>query len=1375
MAGHDKVAEAACPSAAQCGALARAEVLASEVPPPVESQKAALSALLRSEAGYEQASGVGDVAVYKQGSVSLPSDVSDAPSVFDISPGSTLRHLEDFDGMLRPLSELQNLDDTLGRVEPYMDPVLGSDRRQYLAFLEDLDRRGLLTWSQNPKVLCSVFFVRKKPSSETGADLRMIIDCRPANRRISDPPNTVLASPESLSSLEVDHADTLYTSTVDVRDCFYRIRVPDWFAEYFALPPIDAADISSTRGRFAGRVFPCIAALPMGFTWSLYIAQEINRARVVASGMPAESEVNAHSIENTFRLHSTRFIVYVDNIAVFGRDREEVDRVMGKIICELNRCKLLTHEHTPADTQCELLGMFVDGEKKEIRMTSKRFWRIRWGLEWMLRKGKVRGRLLEKIIGHVTFAALLNRNALSVTHTVYKFIRKHYDSPALLWYTVRRELETLLGLLPTLRTSFVRAWDGEVYAADACESGFGVVTSHWPPTLVASIGRINERSRFRMQKGGKSAREHAARSAQSCFGDTLKHHDTVWSAEVPQHCPDDWSVAPDFPEIPRAKIEDTSWSVVCSRHYRYSEAIHLKEARAINWSARRTTKSLHTHFSKRLLLCDNMSVVLSFERRRAHVFALLRQVRLFAALNMASGIHFCIRWIPSEANPSDLPSRRFENPEMSREFDIDNRELQLIFRERYSSHVVFDKDVEEWVSAEGILPQPARILSERSGFNDGEVVSQTPATVGSAPRSPGRSTQTPGEIGPPPGLPPPHTSVLDVFAEETFDDKPQATSEPLCGDMEGPLASCSAVRHCPQRRTAKVRGARYRHVDGVRRGRQAETRCPGEEAAAQILETEYDGLNPGWRRRYQCPRERADAVQSARRSLLQGFPESAPERVRGVDSRRAADGLPEHAIHHGPRQPSWRPAGRSLVLPPPDLQPYAPGSTPRGTSPSERSPSATPPLEEPTEAVGSDGHDELGDGSDRSFGKEELGTGVLLESPKTMSGGEAEGGRDQFRVNADPGLEGDAVVQGIAAGAPWRRTEPVAVGVQLCGLGARLEEYLQQAEVARLCTLSAQAQQSFTQPRDANASTEDRAEHQAAALVEVRQGGRRTRQASARGKATGGGDAELRAVGSRESRGSRRRKTTTSRPAARRPAMRFLDAFGGVGGVTAECGKLGVTGTVYDFVVNPECDFRNRAFVRSVNRLVRRRHFVAGMFHTPCTTFCIARDRNSQIRTRDSPMGLPHAQLSEKQIQQLKDGNETMYATLRMIREFDRLGLPFIVENPQSSRLWLTPGFQALIAQDNVELVIFHMCQFGSKWKKPTTVLAGNIPSHLLDTLRKTCTGHNGICCRTNKKHLQLTGAAPCGKPWTAVAQVYPKGLCVVLAKLLTHQVVINA
>ena len=123
----------------------------------------------------------------------------------------------------------------------------------------------------------------------------MIVDCRPANRRFKEPPSTVLASPESLARMEFGESDTLHVSTIDVRYCFYCIRIPQHVAAYFALPPLDASLVDYCKGNFEGLVWPCVAALPMGFAWSLWFAHEINRAQVLSAGMPAESELNAHA------------------------------------------------------------------------------------------------------------------------------------------------------------------------------------------------------------------------------------------------------------------------------------------------------------------------------------------------------------------------------------------------------------------------------------------------------------------------------------------------------------------------------------------------------------------------------------------------------------------------------------------------------------------------------------------------------------------------------------------------------------------------------------------------------------------------------------------------------------------------------------------------------------------------------------------------------------------------------------------------------------------------------------------------------------------------------------------------------------------------
>ena len=108
----------------------------------------------------------------------------------------------------------------------------------------------------------------------------------------------------------------------------------------------------------------------------------------------------------------------------------------------------------------------------------------------------------------------------SVAHLAFRtpftnlFDRKHYDSTARLWESVREEVQALLGVLPTMRAQLARKWQTEMNAADACESSYGAVTASVPQPFVSTYGRVSERSRFRMQRGGKSAREHALHSAR---------------------------------------------------------------------------------------------------------------------------------------------------------------------------------------------------------------------------------------------------------------------------------------------------------------------------------------------------------------------------------------------------------------------------------------------------------------------------------------------------------------------------------------------------------------------------------------------------------------------------------------------------------------------------------------------------------------------------------------------------------------------------------------------------------------------------------------------------------------------------------------------
>ncbi len=80
------------------------------------------------------------------------------------------------------------------------------------------------------------------------------------------------------------------------------------------------------------------------------------------------------------------------------------------------------------------------------------------------------------------------------------------------------------------------------------------------------------------------------------------------------------------------------------------------EARALVKSLKRIAMSIFGHDVRQLMLVDNMSVCLAFDRSRARNFPLLVQIRRFASYCLARNIQCSVRWIPSELNNSDSPS-----------------------------------------------------------------------------------------------------------------------------------------------------------------------------------------------------------------------------------------------------------------------------------------------------------------------------------------------------------------------------------------------------------------------------------------------------------------------------------------------------------------------------------------------------------------------------------------------------------------------------------------------------------------------------------------------------------------------------------------------
>ena len=100
---------------------------------------------------------------------------------------------------------------------------------------------------------------------------------------------------------------------------------------------------------------------------------------VDATGI-AESELFHDRQVNLSLEHGPRAFVFLDNIGLIGKDREEVDWVMGRISHDLCSRGLLTHELCFASRCCDILGIELDGERLRTRAASAKCEKLRLAL-----------------------------------------------------------------------------------------------------------------------------------------------------------------------------------------------------------------------------------------------------------------------------------------------------------------------------------------------------------------------------------------------------------------------------------------------------------------------------------------------------------------------------------------------------------------------------------------------------------------------------------------------------------------------------------------------------------------------------------------------------------------------------------------------------------------------------------------------------------------------------------------------------------------------------------------------------------------------------------------------------------------------------------
>ena len=136
----------------------------------------------------------------------------------------------------------------------------------------------------------------------------------------------------------------------------------------------------------------------------------------------------------------------------------------------------------------ELLGWVFEGREGVLRPSRARVWRARLVARELLRRGRVRGRDLERWLGHVGFITLLRREALCIFDKCFAFCRHHYTEDAPLWESVAREIRLWDHLSPLIWTRLDVGWCPWLYAVDASPWGLGAVRAPIEPGEARTLG-----------------------------------------------------------------------------------------------------------------------------------------------------------------------------------------------------------------------------------------------------------------------------------------------------------------------------------------------------------------------------------------------------------------------------------------------------------------------------------------------------------------------------------------------------------------------------------------------------------------------------------------------------------------------------------------------------------------------------------------------------------------------------------------------------------------------------------------------------------------------------------------------------------------------
>ena len=1192
---------------------------------------------------------------------------------------------------------------------PYSDPVLRNRPRVYARFLRRCRDAGLLEYRHSCRKKVGAFAVWKKNGEQ-----RLVIDARIANCSFEDSDAVHLATGQSFGAIEAEEGPPIWVGGVDIAVAFYAMELPAELREYFGMEQIRANLVGVTEidGVAVGprqMVTPVLRVLPMGWTLALWVCQGLHE--IIADRVPGISRTNALiDRQPAPSLQPYLHTEYVDNFVALSQKGGPVLKAATDVRDELTAAGLPCHE-VECSQGGETLGWSFDERAPTVCVSRKGAWRLRLGLQELLRRGRASGDDLSCIIGHFTFRALIRRELLSCLNACYSFIEQNRHSRCALWASVRRELRWCCALIPFATKDLSAEWSSTVTVFDASWWGRGVLQKKVDPGLVKELGQYSERWRF-----GRAGEEKALTARESA----------LWHGQsLPQS-------RSRVPPVPRS-VWGGDWCRVSSAPWTRQESQAVLEGRAGVWSINHVARSAQSFGKRHLLLSDAMSFTLAATKGRSSTPAMCRVVRQWSAICLAGFLYPRIRWVPSEHNAGDDGSRggksvraeaarKSHATSLARAFEAWDAWGEFLRTHRATINGDADEEVDRDRAGE---PAPPTLGSRAPGER---AASAPPSEPGTPEAKAGRG------VGGSRGRRSRRSKVSADQPVRPRADRPirpaqlprEAHGHPRDGgEISGSSArlrdvvqGCSAADGVPER---SGRNHRVLPQRGLLRGGAAER---GDRAARGA------GVLPG------RPHARgAGALEEPPRppglEAAGAGAVSTPDAMGGrLPAGRAA--RPQRAVGNGARR------GHDVRLHPAAVGDAAPQ---RG------------------------GH--------RPARSSRAGHGSQVEHPASPTRGGAPLENRRIRREPHPRQPGVRLPpQALHSGQGPNRSASPGVQVHLHRVGAGLPAGRRDAEPAHARSsraLPAKARGGL--PRDAHRGAKLERVDEARPMAfrgkreEVREG--RAHQPGAQRSAA--------AASRESGAGRRHRWRPPLEDIVKLgpfPSGFALEIFSGSGHFSRAWRRDPRLRHIPIFEVDIRHHGSHDLLSRRSQQLIRG-WLTAGLVRaiwlgTPCTSFSRARESGPPgpppLRSNECPWGLPH--LSPKDLAKVKIGNALASFSLSLFHCCRLRGIPCAIENPHTSRLFLLPSF----VREHVRGVrdfVTDYCQDNQPWRKRTRFRTVHLD---LARAMRRCTGH-GICSASGRPHVQLRGTFN-GQFRTLIAEPYPMNLCRRLASCFAADLV---